>query len=64
MLFEGHPATESGNTVGFREGELALLLRMLTTANQGLGAMKSTRGVKFGADADFLAGGCLLALCG
>lgn len=57
MLFEGHPVTESGNTAGFREGELAFLLRMLTTSNQGLWEMRSTHGVKFGADADFLGWG-------
>lgn len=57
MLFEGHPVTESGNTVGSWAGGLAFLLRMLATSNQGLWETRSTHGVKFGADADSLGWG-------
>ena len=64
MLFEGHPVTESGNTVGSWVGGLAFLLRMLATSNQGLWETRSTHGVKFGLMLTAWAGGCGLALCG
>lgn len=62
MLFEGQPATESGNTVGSQAGGLAFLPRMLTTSNQGLWEMRSTQGLVLMLTP--WAGGCGLALCG